>query len=102
MATRIEENRDDSRYEVYVDDQLAGFTEYKLDGPRIALLHTEIDDAFEGQGLGKILAESILDAAREAGLAVLPYCPFIASYIKRTTEYLDLVPEDQRGEFDLA
>jgi len=102
MATRIEENRDESRYEVYVDDQLAGFTEYKLDGPQIALLHTEIDDAFEGQGLGKILAESILDSARDAGLTVLPYCPFIASYIKRTTEYLDLVPEDRREEFDLA
>jgi len=33
---------------------------------------------------------------------VLPYCPFIRSYIQRHPAYLDLVPADRRAEFALT
>jgi len=39
--------------------------------------------------------------ARSDGLSVLPFCPFVRSYIAGHTEYLDLVPEDMRAKFDL-
>jgi hypothetical protein len=32
---------------------------------------------------------------------VLPSCPFVRSWIARHEDYLDLVPTDRRGEFDL-
>ena len=56
--------------------------------------HTEIDDAFEGQGLGSTLAKAALADAREHGLRVVPLCPFIAGYIKKHPEYTDLVDHD--------
>jgi uncharacterized protein len=37
-----------------------------------------------------------LAQARSDGLAVLPFCPFVRSYIAGHTEYLDLVAEDLR------
>ncbi|MEV1200449.1 N-acetyltransferase, partial [Microbispora rosea] len=40
-----------------------------------------------------------LDAARDAGLSVLPFCPFVKRYIERHPDYLDLVPADQRARF---
>ncbi|WP_420803744.1 GNAT family N-acetyltransferase [Saccharopolyspora erythraea] len=43
----------------------------------------------------------MLDSARERGLEVLPHCPFVRSWIARHPEYLELVPEDRRAEFDL-
>jgi hypothetical protein len=49
-----------------------------------------------------VLARGALDATREAGSPVLPYCPFIRGYIQRHPAYLDLVPEDRRAEFALA
>ena len=47
------------------------------------------------------LARFSLDDARERGLAVLPFCPYVNSWIKKHPEYADLVPEDRRGDFGL-
>ena len=102
MTTAVTDNREQSRFEIHVDDQLAGFADYRLRDDRITFTHTEIDDAYEGQGLGSQLATEVLGAARAAGLAVLPACPFIAEHIQRHPDrYLDLVPEQVRGKYGL-
>ena len=91
-----------SRFEIRVDGGLAGFAQYRLNDPRlIVFTHTEIDDAFEGRGLGSILIRAALDGARGRGLAVQPDCPFVRGYIARHSEYLDLVPVDLRARFGL-
>jgi predicted GNAT family acetyltransferase len=74
---------------------------YQEDPGRISFNHTEIYDEFEGHGLGSTLASEALADARKRGLSVLPYCPFINAYIKRHPEYVDLVPESDRGRFGL-
>jgi uncharacterized protein len=89
------------RYEVLVDGELAGFATYKARPEQITFKHTEIDDRFEGQGLASRLISFALDDARARGLAVLPFCPFVRAYIQRHREYVDLVPEGRRGEFEL-
>jgi predicted GNAT family acetyltransferase len=38
--------------------------------------------------------------ARE-GKVILPYCPFMRSWMAEHPEYTDLVPEQQRAEFGL-
>lgn len=101
VTVSVHDNPAESRFEVYDDDSLAGYAEYLLADREISLTHTVVDDAFEGRGLAKELAQSALAQARERGLAVLPACSFMATYIKRNAELLDLVPEDRRAEFDL-
>ena len=92
-----------SRFEIRVGSELAGFAEYRRRPSLIAFTHTLIDPRFEGQGLAHQLAETALSDARSAGLAVLPFCPFMRSFIaSRSDEYLDLVPDDLRGAFDLS
>lgn len=90
-----------SRFEVLVDGQAAGFATYRRNGPSISFTHTEVDERFEGRGLGSVLVRGALDAARAQGAAVLPFCPFVRRYIARHREYLDLVPIDQRARFEL-
>jgi uncharacterized protein len=90
-----------SRYEVLVDGEIAGFIEYRRRPGLIAFIHTLIDPRFEGQGLGSQLARTALSDARSDRLSVLPFCPFVRSYIAGHTEYLDLVPEDMRAKFEL-
>ena len=34
-------------------------------------------------------------------IEVLPFCPFVNSYIQKHPEYLDLVPESRREAFGL-
>ena len=99
---KVVDNPQAGRFEVLVDDQVAGFAEYRRTGPSVEFTHTVIDPAFEGRGLGSVLARGALDAARDAGSPVLPYCPFIRGFIQRHPAYLDLVPADRQAEFELA
>ena len=45
----ITDNPDQHRYEIRVDDELAGFVQYRRREGLIALIHTEIDSRFEGR-----------------------------------------------------
>jgi predicted GNAT family acetyltransferase/glutaredoxin len=80
-----------SRYELRVGGETVGEAAYRLRDGRIVLIHTEIDEALEGRGLGSVLAAAVLEDARRRGLEVVPLCPFIAGYIERHPEYADLV-----------
>jgi predicted GNAT family acetyltransferase len=98
------EFRDDQtagRLEMLVGGRRAGYVAYRRRPGAIAFTHTEIEPAFEGKGLGGTLVREALSRARAEGLAVLPFCPFVRSYIERHPDQLDLVPEDRREEFEL-
>jgi predicted GNAT family acetyltransferase len=82
-----------SRYEIRVDGELAGYTQYRRspDGSYLDFRHTEIDPAYERQGLGaRLVTEALDDVRRRDGRAVVT-CPFVAAFIKRHPEYADLV-----------
>jgi len=102
-APVVTDNPSASRYELHVGADLAGLVEYKLghQDSVISFLHTEVGDAFQGQGLAGQLARHVLDDARKRGLSVLPFCPYINSWIKKHPEYTDLVPAERRGDFGL-
>jgi uncharacterized protein len=101
MTTEVRDNPEQARYEIRVDGELAGFATYQREDGRLALLHTEIDDAHQGQGLGGTLIAGALDAARAAQLPVRPYCPFVRTYLKEHPDQADLVAADDRGRFGL-
>lgn len=100
-AITVADNPAEQRYEVRADGELAGFAQYRAGRDQIAFTHTEVDDRFAGQGLASRLIAFALGDARERGLAVLPFCPFVRAYIQRHAEYVDLVPAGRRGEFEL-
>lgn len=102
-AIRVLDVPEQSRFEIRVDGELAGFTEYRRRSGLIAFTHTLIDPRFEGHGLASRLVQTALSEARDAGLAVLPFRPFVRGYIAGHSEqYLDLVPSDLRDAFELA
>lgn len=77
------------RFEIREGDQIAELA-YDVRGNDIALVHTEVPPALEGDGYGSALAKAALDYARAQHLHVIPSCPFVASYIHRHPEYADL------------
>jgi uncharacterized protein len=79
------------RYELRTDGGVAGFVEYRFAGDdKIVLTHTEVDERFEGHGIGSRLARGVLDDVRAHGWQLVPRCPFIAEYVRRHPEYADL------------
>lgn len=91
MATEISDNAAENRYEIRLDGDLAGFVVYERQGDKVVLVHTEVDPAFEGKGVGGALARGVLDDLRAENLSVVPLCPFIKGWIDRHPDYADLV-----------
>lgn len=87
----VADNPSANRFEITVDGKVAGFSVYQRSDGEIEFFHTEIDDAYEGQGLGSTLVEAALDEVRRDGLQVIPTCPFVRKYIARHKEYRDLL-----------
>ena len=90
------------RYQILVDGEPAGHTEYSDDGQQRLFPHTVIDPAYRGQGLAGTLIREALDATRAAGRAVIPTCSAVAHFINENTEYQDLVPADRRAELGIG
>jgi predicted GNAT family acetyltransferase len=86
------------RFEVLVDGAVA---RYRLEGDDVAFLHTEVDGAYEGRGLGSRLVREALRQVADRGAGVLPYCPFVRSYLQEHHDLAALVPAGRRAEFDL-
>ena len=81
-----------SRYEAHIDGDLAGFAAYDLTDKLVVFTHTEVEDRFEGRGVGGTLARFALDDVRASGTRkVLPLCPFIKGWIAKHPDYADLV-----------
>ncbi|WP_372727897.1 GNAT family N-acetyltransferase [Nocardioides sp.] len=93
---RVQTSKDTQtqRYEARIDGDLAGFAEYELSGDVIVFTHTEVSDAYEGEGVGSTIARFALDDARSEGFLVVPQCDFIRGWIDKHPEYADLVAED--------
>jgi uncharacterized protein len=91
IEVQVVDNPDERRYEITLDGVFAGASYYRdLDGVR-TVTHTEVEDEFEGRGVGSRLVAGALDDMRARGLRVRPLCRFTAGYIERHPEYGDLV-----------
>ena len=88
-----------NRFELRDGDEVAAQSEYKLLKGAVMFTHTQVQPAYEGKGLGSKLAKFALDDVKARGLQVIPVCEFIAGYIRRHPDYLDLVSEDNRRAF---
>jgi predicted GNAT family acetyltransferase len=89
--TDVTDNHAESRYEIRVDGELAGFARYRVDGDRQVFLDTQVDPLHRGKGLGQRLAGAALQDVRANGRTVEARCEFIADYIREHPEHLDLV-----------
>jgi len=101
MEISVADEPEKGRYGGRTGDRLAGYVAYRRIGTTISLLHTEVDRDFEGEGVGGALVSAVLDDIRSQGLEVLPFCPFVSSYLRRHPEQADLVPDERRAEFGL-
>ncbi|MDR2896104.1 MAG: N-acetyltransferase [Propionibacteriaceae bacterium] len=89
-----------SRFEAIEDGRVIGWVtnDVNQDGVH-ALRHTISLE--EGRGVASGLVEFVLNLAEERRWQILPYCPFIESYIQDHPQYAELIPSARRREFGL-
>jgi predicted GNAT family acetyltransferase len=97
---------DRHRYEARLGEtgRLAAILSYEASETWVALLHTEVQDGFEGQGIGSHLVQWVIDDLRARGLSVIPRCPFVVAWLERHPEEHDILshplpsPEPPRSD----
>ena len=86
----VTDNRTAHRFEARDGETLAGFADYLRTSDLVAFVHTEVDPAFEGRGVGSLLARAGIESVQAEGLRVLAVCPFIAGWLARHPQYAQL------------
>jgi predicted GNAT family acetyltransferase len=90
----VRDNPGELRYELVDGETVVGLIRYRREPGALALVHTEIDPAQEGRGLGSVLVQGALDDMRERHLKLIPICPYVRTWLGRHPEYADLVTDD--------
>ena len=89
-------NEAQNRFETWIDNQLSKL-DYMQDGNTIVMTHVGVYPEHRGQGIAGKLTQVALDYAKEKSLRVIPMCPYVATYIRRNTEYADLTKQRAGG-----
>ncbi|MFI7607231.1 GNAT family N-acetyltransferase [Micromonospora sp. NPDC049366] len=93
MSSLVEDNPAQNRFEILVDDALAGFSAYEPVGDVLVFTHTEVDPRFQNMGVGATLVRETLDQVRARGGRIVPQCRFMSAFIERHPEYAPLVAD---------
>ena len=90
-TTRVSDQPNRGRFEATVDGEHAGYAYYRRENGVVTFTHTEVEDAYEGQGVGSALVAAALADVRAAGQVVRPECPFVRAYMERHPDSHDLL-----------
>lgn len=91
-AIELEDNGAKGRYVLRgADGAEAEITFTRVGEQRIIIDHTEVPDAFRGQGVGLRLVTRAVEDARAAGRRIIPLCPFAAAQFRRHPEWADVL-----------
>ena len=88
--SEIRHNEIAHRFEAGEAPQLAKLN-YRLAPGAVDLLHVEVPEQYQGQGLAAKLASAALTWAREKGLKVIPSCPYVKGFLAKHPEFGDLL-----------
>jgi predicted GNAT family acetyltransferase len=86
----IRHNESSHRFEAGHAPHLARL-DYHLSRHSVDMLHVEVPEEYQGQGLAGKLVSTALNWARQKGLNVIPSCPYVKVYIKKHPEFADLI-----------
>ena len=88
---KVVNNKKLYRFEIALESGEFAEVQYRWLKGNMVLMHTFVPKEARTVGMGAFLVKYVLDYAREHALKILPYCPFVAKYIKEHTEYEDLI-----------
>lgn len=101
---RVREDRERGAFVLEVDGVEAGHADVRRrqrEPAAIVLIHTEVDPAYGGWGLGGRLVQAAFEAARAEGVGLVPRCPYAQQWVGRHPAFLVDVPARDRRELGL-
>jgi uncharacterized protein len=90
---RVSDEPAQHRYVAHLGDEVVGVLEYVDRGDVVEATHTKVPDAHEGKGIAGQLVLGLLDRLRADGRRLRPTCPYVAAYVQRHPEHVDLLED---------
>lgn len=91
----VRDNPVEQRFEIHVGETLAGLSAYRdleVGSARQRIFfHTEVDDAFAGQGLAGILTRAALTKTAARGRRIVALCPYVTRWLSSHHDVDDAV-----------
>lgn len=79
-------------FEAIEDGKEAGKMTYTWAGDsKFIIDHTEVNEGFNGKGVGKKLVMKAVEYARNNNLKIIPLCPFAKSVFDKTPDINDVL-----------
>lgn len=85
----ITQNPAENRFETQIEGRLSKL-DYLEDGDTIVMTHVGVHPDDRGQGVAAKLTEVALAYARDKSLRVIPMCSYVATYIRRNPQHVEL------------
>jgi len=83
-------NEAEDRFEVQIDNDLA-YIDYKWYQDVLILLYIFVPPAYRGKSISTALIQHALEYAKEKGVKIKIFCPYIAKYVRMHPEYQGLL-----------
>jgi len=92
----VKNNEAALQFEINLEGEKAYLT-YRFYKKNIAFMHTTVPEVFAGKGVASALAVYAFEYAKTHKKLVMVYCPFVAKFIKKHTEYLSQIDQTYLG-----
>ena len=94
MTITLKNNSESGFFLAEEDGIRMGYLSYEwADETVFAIMHTVVEDAFQGKGVAKALLNEAVAFARENGYKIRPVCPYVEKVFLRDSGYDDINAE---------
>ncbi|ASK32824.1 GNAT family N-acetyltransferase [Chryseobacterium sp. T16E-39] len=90
----VKQNNDEKHgsFEAFIDGNRAGLMTYTWAGEeRFIIDHTEVEEDYNGKGVGKEMVLAAVDFARKQGKKIIALCPFAKATFQKNEDLQDVV-----------
>ncbi len=92
IEVKQKNNEKNGSFEAFIDGNHAGLMTYTWAGEeRFIIDHTEVEEAYNGKGVGKEMLLAAVDFARKNSKTIIPLCPFAKATFQKHEDLQDVL-----------
>ena len=92
MEVKHNNNEKNGGFEAFIDGNHAGLMTYTWAGTeRFIIDHTEVEEAYNGKGVGKEMLVNAVQFARDNNIKIIPLCPFAKATFQKNEDLQDVL-----------